>query len=311
MVDAQSMVKALRLEVLSPSKTGVLNIMTAEINRPGLPFAGYWEHFAWERPQIFGLVEVGYIQSLDPLTRRERLERFVSYDIPCVIICRGMTGLDDLIALAAERGLPVYRSGADTTRVVVEMIYYLNNQLAPRTTMHGVLVEVYGVGVLLTGESGVGKSEAALELVKRGHRLVADDVVEIRRVSENRLIGAAPPTIRNLMEIRGIGIIDIASMFGIGSVEPSRSINMVVHLEYWDAAKSYDRLGDEQRTTPILGVDVPWLLLPIRPGRNVAVVLEVAARNHTLRKQGYSAAEVLEKRMLEQAQGGGKGQEEG
>ena len=300
MVDAARMVSALHLEELVPSPTGVLNITTSEINRPGLPFAGYWEHFAWERPQIFGLVEASYIKSLDGPDRRERLERFVSYDIPCVIICRGMTGLDDLIELAAQRGLPVYRSDADTTRVVVEMIYFLNNELAPCTTMHGVLVEVYGVGVLLTGESGVGKSEAALELVKRGHRLVADDAVQIRRVSENRLIGEAPEAIRYLMEIRGIGIIDIATMFGIGSVAPSRSINMVVHLEYWDSGKDYDRLGLDQRTTSILGVDVPWLLLPIRPGRNVAVVLEVAARNHTLRQQGYSAAQMLEQRMKRQ-----------
>ncbi|MBR0463980.1 MAG: HPr kinase/phosphorylase [Clostridia bacterium] len=300
MVDAAKMTQALKLDVLVPSPTGLLNIETSDINRPGLPFAGYWEHFAHERPQILGLVEASYIASLEPETRRARLEKFVSYEIPCIIICRHLGGLDDLIALAASRGIPVYRSEDDTTRVVVELIYFLNNQLAPQTTMHGVLVEVYGVGVLLTGESGVGKSEAALELVKRGHRLVADDVVNIRKVSENRVVGEAPEAIRHLMEIRGIGIINVATMFGIGSVLSSRTVNIVVHLEHWVEGKNYDRLGLETPTTDILGVSVPWLLLPIRPGRNVAVVLEVASRNLVLRQQGYSAAQEMENRMKAQ-----------
>jgi len=292
------MIRALKLTELVPSPTGFLPIETSDINRPGLPFAGYWEHFADERPQIMGLVETSYLHSLDPDTRRRRLEQFVSYDLPCIIICRRLEGMDDLIQLAAERKIPVYRSDVDTTKLVMDMIYFLNNQLAPRQTMHGVLVEVYGVGVLLTGESGVGKSEAALELVKRGHRLVADDVVDVRRVSDNRLIGEAPEMVRNLMEIRGIGIIDVATMFGIGSVMRSKSIDMIVHLEHWVEGKEYDRVGLDDRTSEILGVQVPWLLLPIRPGRNVAVVLEVASRNLMLKQQGYSAARELEKRMM-------------
>jgi len=298
MVDAAVMIRALKLTELVPSPTGFLPIETSDINRPGLPFAGYWEHFADERPQIMGLVETSYLHSLDPDTRRRRLEQFVSYDLPCIIICRRLEGMDDLIQLAAERKIPVYRSDVDTTKLVMDMIYFLNNQLAPRQTMHGVLVEVYGVGVLLTGESGVGKSEAALELVKRGHRLVADDVVDVRRVSDNRLIGEAPEMVRNLMEIRGIGIIDVATMFGIGSVMRSKSIDMIVHLEHWVEGKEYDRVGLDDRTSEILGVQVPWLLLPIRPGRNVAVVLEVASRNLMLKQQGYSAARELEKRMM-------------
>ena len=298
MVDAAMMVKALKLTELVPSATGFLPIDASDINRPGLPFAGYWEHFANERPQILGLVETSYLHSLDPETRRMRLQQFVSYDLPCIVICRRLEGMDDLIQMAAERRIPVYRSDVDTTKLVMDMIYFLNNHLAPRTTMHGVLVEVYGVGVLLTGESGVGKSEAALELVKRGHRLVADDVVDIRRVSEDRLIGEAPEMVRNLMEIRGIGIIDVATMFGIGSVMRSKSIDMVVHLEHWVQDKVYDRLGLEDKAHEILGVQVPWLLLPIRPGRNVAVVLEVASRNLMLKQQGYSAARELEKRMI-------------
>ena len=299
MVDAAVMVKALKLTELVPSETGFLPIETSDINRPGLPLAGYWEHFADERPQIMGLVETSYLHSLDPETRRARLQQFVSYDLPCIIICRRLEGMDDLIQMAAERKIPVYRSDVDTTKLVMDMIYFLNNHLAPRQTIHGVLVEVYGVGVLITGESGVGKSEAALELVKRGHRLVADDVVDVRRVSDNRLIGEAPDMVRNLMEIRGIGIIDIATMFGIGSVMRSKSIDMVVHLEHWVKGKEYDRIGLEDKTTEILGVQVPSLLLPIRPGRNVAVVLEVAARNLMLKQQGYSAAKELDKRLME------------
>ncbi|MBR3502777.1 MAG: HPr kinase/phosphorylase [Clostridia bacterium] len=298
MVDAATMVRALKLTELVPSETGQLPIEASDVNRPGLPFAGYWAHFASERPQILGLVETSYINSLDPETRRERLERFVSYDVPCVIICRRIEGMDDLIQMAAARKIPVYRSDVDTTKLVTDMIYFLNNHLAPRQTVHGVLVEVYGVGVLLTGESGVGKSEAALELVKRGHRLVADDVVDMRRVSDNRLIGEAPEMVRNLMEIRGIGIIDIATMFGIGSVMRSKSIDMIVHLEHWVEGREYDRVGLDDQTHEFLGVQVPWLLLPIRPGRNVAVVLEVAARNLMLKQQGYSAVKELEKRML-------------
>ena len=298
MVDAAMMVKALKLTELVPSSTGYLPIDTSDVNRPGLPFAGYWEHFADERPQILGLVETSYLHSLDPETRKMRLQQFVSYDLPCIVICRRLEGMDDLIQMAAARKIPVYRSDVDTTKLVMDMIYFLNNHLAPRMTMHGVLAEVYGVGVLLTGESGVGKSEAALELVKRGHRLVADDVVDVRRVSENRLIGEAPEMVRNLMEIRGIGIIDVATMFGIGSVMRSKSIDMIVHLEHWVEGKEYDRLGLDDKTHEILGVQVPWLLLPIRPGRNVAVVLEVAARNLMLKQQGYSAAKELEKRMI-------------
>lgn len=298
MVDAAMMVKALKLTELVPSETGYLPIDTSDVNRPGLPFAGFWEHFADERPQILGLVETSYLHSLDPETRKMRLQQFVSYDLPCIVICRRLEGMDDLIQMAAARKIPVYRSDVDTTKLVMDMIYFLNNHLAPRMTMHGVLAEVYGVGVLLTGESGVGKSEAALELVKRGHRLVADDVVDVRRVSENRLIGEAPEMVRNLMEIRGIGIIDVATMFGIGSVMRSKSIDMIVHLEHWVKGKEYDRLGLDDKTHEILGVQVPWLLLPIRPGRNVAVVLEVAARNLMLKQQGYSAAKELEKRMI-------------
>ena len=303
------MVKALHLTELAPPPHPYLNIETSDINRPGLPFAGFWEHFAHERPQVLGLVETSYINSLDSETRRSRLEQFVSYDIPCIIICRRIEGMDDLIAMAAARSIPVYRSDIDTTRLVVNMIYFLNNHLAPHTNVHGVLVEVYGVGILITGESGVGKSESALELVKRGHRLVADDVVDVRRVSENRLVGEAPEILRYLMEIRGVGIIDIATMFGIGAVANSRTVDMVVHMETWQPGKEYDRLGLDDDQTEILGVKVPRLLLPIRPGRNVAIVLEVAARNLRLKQQGFNAARELDRRMSERLRKSAEGEE--
>ncbi|MDD7411964.1 MAG: HPr(Ser) kinase/phosphatase [Eubacteriales bacterium] len=299
MVNAKAMMKALRLTELAPAPTEELRIEASDMNRPGLQLSGFWEHFAYERPQILGLVETSYLRSLEPAIRQERLERFVSYDLPCIIICRHLAGMDDLIDMARARSIPVYRSDSDTTQLIVELIYYLNGALAPSTRMHGVLVEIYGVGVLITGNSGVGKSEAALELLKRGHRLVADDAVDIRRVSAGRLVGQAPEMVRNFMEIRGIGIINVATLFGIGSVMQSKSIDMVVHLEHWQQDKEYDRLGLTDETRKILDVDVPWLLMPIRPGRNLAVVLEVAARNLRLKQQGYSAAKDLEQRFNE------------
>ena len=299
MVNAKAMMKALRLTELAPAPAEELRIEASDMNRPGLQLSGFWEHFAYERPQILGLVETSYLRSLEPAIRRERLERFVSYDLPCIIICRHLAGMDDLIDMARARSIPVYRSDSDTTQLIIELIYYLNGALAPSTRMHGVLVEIYGVGVLITGNSGVGKSEAALELLKRGHRLVADDAVDIRRVSAGRLVGQAPEMVRNFMEIRGIGIINVATLFGIGSVMLSKSIDMVVHLEHWQQDKEYDRLGLTDETRKILDVDVPWLLMPIRPGRNLAVVLEVAARNLRLKQQGYSAAKDLEQRFNE------------
>ena len=299
MVNAKAMMKALRLTELAPAPTEELRIEASDMNRPGLQLSGFWEHFAYERPQILGLVETSYLRSLEPAIRQERLERFVSYDLPCIIICRHLAGMDDLIDMARARSIPVYRSDSDTTQLIVELIYYLNGALAPSTRIHGVLVEIYGVGVLITGNSGVGKSEAALELLKRGHRLVADDAVDIRRVSAGRLVGQAPEMVRNFMEIRGIGIINVATLFGIGSVMQSKSIDMVVHLEHWQQDKEYDRLGLTDETRKILDVDVPWLLMPIRPGRNLAVVLEVAARNLRLKQQGYSAAKDLEQRFNE------------
>ena len=298
MIQAVDFEKELQLTVLSPSTKTEWDIRTTDLNRPGMQFCGFYEYFAFERPQVIGKVEMTYLENMEPPARRMMLKKYFSYDMPCVIVCRGMTPPEDLLDAARARNIAVYQSTMVTTKFTFTAINYLNRCLAPRVTRHGVLVDVYGVGVLITGESGVGKSEAALELVKRGHRLVADDVVDIRRVSDNRLVGEAPEMIRHLMEIRGIGIIDVATMFGIGSVMRTRSIDLIVHLEHWVEGKEYDRVGTDEKTQEILDVSVPMILLPIRPGRNVAVVLEVAARNLMLKQQGYNAVEELEKRMF-------------
>lgn len=310
MIQAADFVKALQLTTIVPSTTTEWDIKSAELNRPGLQFVGFYEYFAYERPQLIGKVEMTYLESLDSKARRERLKKFFDYDLPCVIICRGMQAPDELTALAKKRNIAVYSTSMVTTRFTVNAINYLNRCLAPRVTRHGVLVDVYGVGILITGDSGVGKSEAALELVKRGHQLVADDVVDICRVSDNRLTGEAPEMVRHFMEIRGIGIIDIRSMYGIGSVIVSKSIDLVIHMENWKEGKEYDRLGLTEESVSILGVKVPMQTMPVKPGRNIAIIIEVAARNLRLKRMGYNAAHEMDRRLTEIIQRGGPQNEE-
>ena len=302
MVKESDFVSKLGLTRVLPTEAKTLPIEVSNVNRPGMQFANYWDFFAYERPQLLGKVEMTYMSQLDERVRRERLTKYFSYPLPCIIICRGYPCFDEMLVLAAAHKVPIYSTKKETTQFELELINYLRDYLAPRETRHGVLVNVYGTGLLITGNSGVGKSEAALELVKRGHQLVADDVVDIRRVSENRLIGEAPELVRHFMEIRGVGIIDIKTMYGVGAVNRSKSIDMEVHLEMWQAGKEYDRLGLTDNYTEILGVRVPSLLLPIHPGRNLAVVLEVAARNFRLKQMGYNAAEELTRRHIERAQ---------
>ena len=301
MIAVNDFVRSLSLKVLCPSTQESINIKSAELNRPGIQFTGYFEYFACERPQVIGKVEMAYLESLDDQERYEKLKQFFSYPIPCVIICRGMQPIPEMMELAREHNVPIFGTDWVTTRFFVNGINYLSNALAPHSTVHGVLLDVYGIGVLLTGESGVGKSEAALELVKRGHQLVADDVVDIKKVNENRLVGESPETIRHFMEIRGIGIIDIRQMYGIGAVLMSKTIDMAIHLELWQEGKTYDRLGLTDSFTTIMGVKIPQLVLPVRPGRNLAVVIEVAARNLGLKRLGYSAASELDRRLKEMA----------
>ena len=302
MVRELDLIKALHLTTILPSETKMLPIKVSDMNRPGLQLAGYWDFFASERPQLLGKVEMTYLSMLDEATRRERLTKFFSYDLPCIIICRGLPCFDEMLVLGAARKIPIYSARQETAQLEVELINFLNDALAPRETRHGVLVDVYGSGLLITGDSGVGKSETALELIKRGHRLVADDVVDIRRVSDSQLIGESPELVRHFMEIRGIGIIDIATMYGVGAIIGSKAIDLEAHLEHWDPNKEYDRLGLVENYTEILGVKLPSILIPIHPGRNLAIVLEVAARNFRLKQMGYNAAEELTRRHMERLQ---------
>lgn len=306
MINAEKFIREMELTVLSPSTATEWDVRSAELNRPGLQFVGYFDFFAHERPQVIGKVEMAYLDSLSDEVRVERLQRFFAYDMPCIIICRGMRPPEELLTMAKEHDVPVLATEMVTTKFFMRAINYLGRELAPRSTLHGVLVDVYGVGVLITGESGVGKSETALELVKRGHQLVADDVVDICRVNDNRLVGQSPENIRHFMEIRGIGIIDIRAMYGVSAVMTNRSIDMVIHLEPWKEKKSYDRLGLSEDFTTIMDVKVPQIVLPVRPGRNLAIIVEVAARNFSLKQMGYSAAKELDRRLTEMMMGTGK-----
>ena len=301
MISESDFVKTLELTRVLETGSKQLNIEVSNTNRPGMQFANYWDFFPYERPQLLGKVEMTYLSQLDELTRRERLAKYFNYPLPCIIICRGYPCFDEMLVLAMARKVPVYSTKKETTQFELELIAYLRDRLAPRETRHGVLVNVFGAGLLITGNSGVGKSEAALELVKRGHQLVADDVVDIRRV-DDRLIGESPELVRHFMEIRGVGIIDVSTMYGAGAIMRSKTIDMVIHLELWQADKEYDRLGLTDNFIEILGVKVPSLLLPIHPGRNLAVVLEVAARNLRLKQMGYNAANELTRRHMERFQ---------
>lgn len=297
MIPKEKFRKDLNLTVLVDSSSQELAIHSPDLNRPGMQFCGFYEHFAWERPQIIGIVEMAYLVQQEPQERISVLKSYFSYALPCVIICRSLTPPPELLSLAKAADIPVFQTDIVTSRFTALAIQYITHELAPLETRHGTLLDVYGVGVLLSGKSGVGKSEAALELIKRGHMLVADDAVRIRKVSEDRLIGSCPPSIHNLMEIRGIGLIDIQAMFGVSAVTPSKSIDLVLELEVWDPAKMYDRIGLEEETTEILGVPLVRQTVPVRPGRNLAIIIEVAARNYSLKRMGYHAALELRKRI--------------
>ena len=299
MIREQDFVDALGLKRIYDAKLKYLNIEVSNSSRPGLQLADYWDFFAYERPQLLGLVEMTFLSSLDEGTRRARLTKLFNYNLPCIIICRGIPCFDEMLILAAAHRIPIYSTDKETTKFELELIHYLTTQLAPTETRHGVLVNVFGTGMLITGTSGVGKSEAALELIKRGHQLVADDVVMIHRINESRLEGESPERVRHFMEIRGVGIINVAQIYGAGAVQRRKSIDMEVHLEMWQSGKEYDRLGLTDNFTEILGVKIPYLLLPIHPGRNIAVVLEVAARNFRQKQMGYNAAMDLAMRSQE------------
>lgn len=298
-VSLNELIKEFQLESLCMEGCSAdIEITTSDVNRPGLQLSGYMEYFGTDRIQIIGKVETTYLASLSPDNRLKRLDEYFRTGFPCLVIARRIEPFEEMFTVSKKYGIPILRTDDITSRFMSGLIRYLNVMLAPRISEHGVLVEVYGEGVLILGESGVGKSETALELVKRGHRLIADDIVEIRRVSDSTLLGAAPENIRHFIEIRGIGILDVKNLYGMGSVKIQENINLVIKLELWDKQKIYDRLGLDDQYTDILGISVPSLVIPVRPGRNLAIIVEVAAMNHRQKKMGYNAAKVISERFL-------------
>lgn len=293
MISARDFQESLHLECLVPPVREEWDIRTPDLNRPGMQFCGFYEFFAFERPQLIGKVEMAYLEKQSREERYAILDRYFSYPLPCLIVCRGLQPPEELISVARMHQIPVYSSQMVTSKFTAMAIHYLNRCLAPHVTRHGVLLDVYGVGVLLSGKSGVGKSEAALELIKRGHQLVADDVVDVCRISDNRLIGTCPEKVRHFMEIRGIGVIDVKALYGIGAVALSKTIDLIIELETWDENRDYDRIGLKDDEIEIMGVSVPHQTMPIRPGRNLAIIVEVAARNLSLKRSGYNAAREL------------------
>ncbi len=265
-------------------------LMVQDVARPGIQLVGFYDHFEPLRMQVLGNVEMSYLDKLTSRQRLEVLDRLLSYKVPAVLIARDLEPHPECLEMAKKHNVTLLRSHRATTSIIAEVITYLRDHLGPRITRHGVLMEVYGEGILLTGESGMGKSEAAVELLKRGHRLIADDAVEIRKISGNMLMGTAPANIRNYMELRGIGIINVARLFGVGAVKAENEINLVVNIVPWNSLENYDRLGIDVQYTELLGVKVPVYTIPITPGRNLAVILEVAAMNNRQRKMGYNAA---------------------
>ena len=291
-------IKKMQLENLTPEvPVKGIYITQPDINRPALQLAGYFEHYEATRLQIIGFVEYTYMQGLSMERKNEIYEKLLSCPIPCIVFCRELHPDEVFLKKAIEKGVPILMTKKATSAFTAEIIRWMNVKLAPCISVHGVLVDVYGEGVLITGESGIGKSEAALELIKRGHRLVTDDVVEIRKVSEETLIGSAPDITKHFIELRGIGIIDVKMLFGVSSVKETQSIDLVIHLEDWDKDKEYDRLGLQEEYTEYLGNKVICHNIPIRPGRNLAVICESAAVNHRQKKMGYNAAQELYKRV--------------
>ncbi len=270
-----------------------------EVNRPALQLSGFFDHFDSDRVQIIGYVEYTYLQTLDYERKIKIYDELVSYKVPCIVYSRNLEPDKELIEKAAKQDIPIFQTEKQTSGFMAELIRWMNVKLAPCISIHGVLVDVYGVGVLIMGESGIGKSEAALELIKRGHRLVTDDVVEIRKVSDETLVGSAPDITRHFIELRGIGIVDVKSMFGVQSVRETQNIDLVITLEDWSREKEYDRLGLEESYTEFLGNKVVCHNIPIRPGRNLAIIVESAAVNHRQKQMGYNAAQELYKRVQE------------
>lgn len=287
-------------ELVMPENAEEILVSSPEITRPGLALAGFLEVFESFRIQIIGRAEHRYLSELSSEQRRLRLDNYFKLCPVAVVLSSELEAFDEMMDSAKAYRVPLLRTEERTSAFMASIISYLNTNLAPRITRHGVLVEVYGEGMLILGDSGIGKSETAIELVKRGHRLIADDAVEIKRVSAKTLVGTAPELIRHYIELRGIGIVDVRRLFGMGSVKETERIDLVINLETWDSEKMYDRFGLDEEYVNILGIDIPSITIPVHPGRNLAVVLEIAAMNHRQKKMGYNTAEEFNKRLMEQ-----------
>ena len=297
-VDLEALIEKMSLVNLTPEiDISDVKIEKPDINRPALQFAGYFDVFDATRLEIIGAGEYSFMQQIYEKERQIIYEKFLDNPIPCVIFCRDLEPDEFFRNLAVKNKIPLFKSSMPTSAFTAEIIRWLNVKLAPCISIHGVLVDVYGEGVLITGESGIGKSEAALELVKRGHRLITDDVVEIRKVSDETLVGSAPDITKHFIELRGIGIVDVYALYGASAIEETQNIDLVIRLEDWDKDKDYDRLGLEEEYTEYLGNKVVCHVIPIRPDRNLAVICETAAINHRLKKMGYNAAQELYRRV--------------
>ncbi|MBP3949992.1 HPr(Ser) kinase/phosphatase [Bacillus suaedae] len=296
-VTANDLIEEFKLEILAGEEGIYRLISTSDISRPGIEIAGYFNFYPAKRLQLLGRTELTFLQHLQSHEKEERMQKLCTYDTPGIVITRGMDAPQELLDAAEKVGVPILRSQIPTTRLSSSITTYLESQLAPTTAVHGVLVDIYGIGVLITGNSGVGKSETALDLVRRGHRLVADDSVEIRQDTEGTLIGRSPELIQHLLEIRGLGIINVMTLFGAGAVRPFKRIVLCVNLELWDQKKAYDRLGLEEEKMKIIDSEITKLTVPVRPGRNLAVIIEVAAMNFRLKRLGFDAAQEFSQRL--------------
>ncbi|HEU5141446.1 MAG TPA: HPr(Ser) kinase/phosphatase [Bacillales bacterium] len=302
-VQTADLIKHFQLELVGGEEGLHRPITTSDISRPGLEMAGFFTYYPAERLQLIGRTELSFFNGLDPKTKVERMASLCRDETPGIIISRDLEVPDELIRASEQTGVPIMRSSLTTTRLSSKITNFLESQLAPMTAIHGVLVDIYGVGVLIAGASGVGKSETALELVKRGHRLVADDSVEIRQEGENNLVGHAPELIQHLLEIRGLGIINVMTLFGARAIRNYKKVTLVVNLELWDANKMYDRIGLEEQAMKIIDTEIPKLTIPVRPGRNLAVIVEVAAMNYRLKRMGMNAAKQFSDRLTDAIEG--------
>ncbi len=294
----------LSLTLITPPEGLQRKITVPDINRPGLALSGYYDYFAYERIQVLGRTELSYLQGLEREKVREIFRKLLEWEVCCFVITQGLEPPAELLAAVAEKRVAVFKSKMPTTRLIADLTIFLEDKLAPETSLHGTLVDVYGIGVLILGKSGIGKSECALDLVERGHRLVADDLVDIKRTAERILMGSGPELIRHHMEIRGLGIINIKNLFGIGAIRDRKRIELVINIEEWDENKEYDRLGLDELTYTILEVELPRIVIPVRPGRNLSIIIEVAAMNQRLKKSGYHTAREFNKTLISWLQNG-------